>query len=124
MTRTYTHRVPIDFDGSIITSYPVVDSSNVVKASANSDESKGKASPASEPNTNTKGTGTNIESKKPATPEEASLPAPKSSTTEPPLFLGSADGKTDDKTPAEKAASETIDGKPPATGKIKLDEDR
>jgi len=122
VTRTYTHRVPIDFDGSIITSYPVVDSSNVVKASASGDGFTGKASPASDPNTS--GTPNNVESKKPATPEEASLPAPKSSATKSELFLGPADGKTADKTASEKAASETILSKPPATGKIKLEEDQ
>jgi len=124
VTRTYTHRVPIDFDGSIITSYPVVDSSTVVKASASGDGFTGKAAPASESNTSGSGTGTNIESKKPATSEEASLPAPKSSATKSELFLKPADGKTADKTASEKAASETILNKPPATGKIKLEEDQ
>ena len=124
VARTHTHRVPIDFDGSIITSYPIVDSSNVVKASASGDASTAKASPASEPNTSGAGSGTKIESKKPAILEESSLPAPKSNAVKSELFLGPAEGKTADRKESEQAASETILGKPPATGKITLEEDR
>ena len=132
VARTYTHRVPIDFDGSIVTSYPIVDSSSVVQAAANVDGFTGQAAAASKPATS--GNGTKVESNKPATPETSLLPSPKSKGSNGELFLGSAEGKATsdkaaadkavaDKAAAERAAGETSRSKPPAVGKIKIEED-
>ena len=115
IARTYTQRVPIDYVGPIITSYPTVDSSPVVTAgSTGNNGAVGQALESSKPAAND---GTKeVEAKKPATLDESSLPAPKTSNeSKGRLSIGPPEG--------DKAASETIRNKTPIPGKITLQTD-
>ena len=106
--RTYTQRVPLDYVGSVISSYPYIDPSSVVTAGAIVvDGSSGNGTTANKVATNG---GIDVESKKPAAKDE-DIPAPKGkSEPKDALIIGSPSG--------EKGANESK--KPPAVGKIKL----
>ena len=106
--RTYTQRVPIVYDGQIVSSYPypIVESSTVVTAGATGvSGTAGPAYDAGKPEVG--GRGKEVESGKPATTEEAPLPAPNSKGR---LSIGPADGGISS-------------SKPPAAGKIKLQDE-
>lgn len=112
VARTYTHRVPVGYVGPIVTSYPIVDPTTVVTAGAtgSGDASMASAKPA------TTDVAKEIEAKKPATSESASLPAPKGlNQSNGGLYIGPPGG--------DKAAGQTTSNKPPASGKIKLQSD-
>ena len=103
VARTYTQRVPINYVGPVVTSYPVVESSTVVTAgsagnSGTASQTVGSSKPEAEAGAK------DIESKKTATTEEAPLPAPNSKGS---LSIGPPDGGTNSR-------------KPSASGKITL----
>jgi hypothetical protein len=103
--KTYWTRVPADYDGSVVTSLPVVDSSAVVTAGA------------TKPIKPEKGPAQEIESKKPEA-EVADLPAPagkSSSETKGGLEIGPPSG--------DKSNKDSVSNKVPAAGKIQPQND-
>ena len=115
VARTYTQRVPIDYVGPIISSYPAVDSSSVVTAGATTNKGAlGQSVNSSNPATSDGGK--EVESKKPETSEAAPLPAPKASNeSKGSLSIGPPEG--------DKAASESSSSTLSAPGKITLKAD-
>jgi len=115
VARTYTQRVPIDYVGPIISSYPAVDSRSVVTAGATTNKGAlGQSVNSSNPATSDGGK--EVESKKPETSEAAPLPAPKASNeSKGSLSIGPPEG--------DKAASESSSSTLSAPGKITLKAD-